>query len=106
MIMTINSKNPQPRLIGKVIEVLEQGGVIVYPTDTVYGVGCDLFNQEAIRKVHRLKKELLPSVFIGTQILQKNLFFPGIEGHDRTGNKMAVYRGIHPWNAQYSPVNV
>jgi tRNA threonylcarbamoyl adenosine modification protein (Sua5/YciO/YrdC/YwlC family) len=56
MILAINPKNPQLRLIRKVIEVLEQGGAIGYPTDTVYGVGCDLFNQEAIRKIHRLKK--------------------------------------------------
>ena len=56
MITTINSKNPQSRLIRKVVEVLEQGGVIGYPTDTIYGVGCDLFNQEAIRKIYRLKK--------------------------------------------------
>jgi tRNA threonylcarbamoyl adenosine modification protein (Sua5/YciO/YrdC/YwlC family) len=56
MILAVNPKNPQLRLIRKVVEVLEQGGVIGYPTDTVYGVGCDLFNQEAIRKVYRLKK--------------------------------------------------
>jgi tRNA threonylcarbamoyl adenosine modification protein (Sua5/YciO/YrdC/YwlC family) len=56
MIITINPKNPQRRLIRKVVEVLEKGGVIGYPTDTIYGVGCDLFNPEAIRKVHRLKK--------------------------------------------------
>jgi tRNA threonylcarbamoyl adenosine modification protein (Sua5/YciO/YrdC/YwlC family) len=56
MIITINPKNPQPRLIRKVVEILEMGGVIGYPTDTIYGVGCDLFNPEAIRKIHRLKK--------------------------------------------------
>jgi tRNA threonylcarbamoyl adenosine modification protein (Sua5/YciO/YrdC/YwlC family) len=56
MIITINPKNPQPRLIRKVVEVLEEGGVIGYPTDTIYGVGCDLFKPEAIRKIHRLKK--------------------------------------------------
>ncbi len=56
MIITINPKNPQRRLIRRVVEVLEGGGVIGYPTDTIYGVGCDLFNQEAIRKIHRLKK--------------------------------------------------
>jgi tRNA threonylcarbamoyl adenosine modification protein (Sua5/YciO/YrdC/YwlC family) len=38
------------------VEVLKEGGVIGYPTDTIYGVGCDLFNPEAIRKIHRLKK--------------------------------------------------
>jgi tRNA threonylcarbamoyl adenosine modification protein (Sua5/YciO/YrdC/YwlC family) len=56
MIININPKNPQRRLIRKVVEILEKGGVIGYPTDTIYGVGCDLFNPEAIRKVHRLKK--------------------------------------------------
>jgi tRNA threonylcarbamoyl adenosine modification protein (Sua5/YciO/YrdC/YwlC family) len=56
MIISINTKNPQPRLIHKVVEVLGKGGVIGYPTDTIYGVGCDLFNPEAIRKIHRLKK--------------------------------------------------
>jgi len=56
MIFTINPKNPQVRLIRKVVDVLEQGGVIGYPTDTIYGVGCDLFNPEAIQKIHRLKK--------------------------------------------------
>lgn len=56
MILAINPKNPQLRLVRRVVEILKQGGVIGYPTDTIYGVGCDLFNQEAIRKVHRLKK--------------------------------------------------
>jgi len=56
MILTINPKNPQVRLIRKVAEVLKEGGVIGYPTDTIYGVGCDLFHPEAIRKIHRLKK--------------------------------------------------
>jgi tRNA threonylcarbamoyl adenosine modification protein (Sua5/YciO/YrdC/YwlC family) len=56
MIITINLKDPQVRLIRKIVEVLEKGGVIGYPTDTIYGVGCDLFNPEAIRKIHRLKK--------------------------------------------------
>jgi tRNA threonylcarbamoyl adenosine modification protein (Sua5/YciO/YrdC/YwlC family) len=56
MIITINPKNPQSRLIRRVVEVLEGGGVIGYPTDTIYGLGCDLFHPEAIRKIHRLKK--------------------------------------------------
>jgi tRNA threonylcarbamoyl adenosine modification protein (Sua5/YciO/YrdC/YwlC family) len=56
MVLAINPKNPQIRLIRKVVEVLEGGGAIGYPTDTVYGVGCDLFNPEAIRRIHRLKK--------------------------------------------------
>ena len=56
MIITINAKNPQSRLIRRVVEVLKEGGVVGYPTDTIYGIGCDLFNPEAIRRIHRLKK--------------------------------------------------
>lgn len=56
MIITINPKNPQLRLIRRVIEVIQKGGLIGYPTDTIYGVGCDLFNPEAIGKIRRLKK--------------------------------------------------
>ncbi len=56
MIISINPKNPQPRLIRKVIEVLEKGGLIGYPTDTIYGIGCDLFQPEAIRRIYQLKK--------------------------------------------------
>jgi len=56
MILTINPKNPQIRLIRKVVEILKEGGVIGYPTDTIYGVGCDLFTPDAVRKIHRLKK--------------------------------------------------
>ncbi len=56
MIIKINQKNPQPRLIRKVAEVLKEGGVIAYPTDTIYGLGCDLYQKDAIERVHRLRK--------------------------------------------------
>ena len=52
----INPYNPQPRLISMVIDVLKRGGVICYPTDTMYGVGCDIFNQKAVKRVYQLKK--------------------------------------------------
>ena len=56
MIISINRQNPQLRLIRRVVEVLRKGGVIGYPTDTIYGIGCDLFNKEAIERIYRLKK--------------------------------------------------
>jgi tRNA threonylcarbamoyl adenosine modification protein (Sua5/YciO/YrdC/YwlC family) len=56
MIIKINPKNPQQRLIRMVAETLKEGGVIAYPTDTIYGLGCDLYKKEAIERVHRLKK--------------------------------------------------
>jgi tRNA threonylcarbamoyl adenosine modification protein (Sua5/YciO/YrdC/YwlC family) len=51
----INSDNPQQRLIDKVAEVLRKEGVIAYPTDTVYGIGCDIFCKKAIDKIFAIK---------------------------------------------------
>jgi len=56
MLLEINPDNPQPRLIQQAAEALRRGAVICYPTDTVYGIGCDIFNQKAIRRVHQIKK--------------------------------------------------
>ena len=56
MIITINPHNPQPRLIKKVAEVLQEGGVIAYPTDTIYGLGCDLYRKDGQQKIRHLKK--------------------------------------------------
>jgi tRNA threonylcarbamoyl adenosine modification protein (Sua5/YciO/YrdC/YwlC family) len=57
MIIEINPQNPQPRLIKRAVEVLESGGVVAYPTDTVYGLGCDIYNKRAIRRVHQIKRQ-------------------------------------------------
>lgn len=54
-LIKIHPENPELRKIEKVVEVLRKGGVVVYPTDTVYGLGCDIFNQEAIERVCRIK---------------------------------------------------
>ncbi|RWX50312.1 translation factor SUA5 [Candidatus Electrothrix marina] len=51
----INSDNPQPRLIGTVLDTLRKGGVVCYPTDTMYGIGCDIFNQKAVKRIHQIK---------------------------------------------------
>jgi len=56
MLLEINPYNPQARLIAQVIEVLRKGGVICYPTDTMYGIGCDIFNQKAVKRVYQIKK--------------------------------------------------
>jgi tRNA threonylcarbamoyl adenosine modification protein (Sua5/YciO/YrdC/YwlC family) len=56
MILQINSVNPQPRHISKVIEILKKDGVIVYPTDTVYGLGCDIASKKALERVRRIKR--------------------------------------------------
>jgi tRNA threonylcarbamoyl adenosine modification protein (Sua5/YciO/YrdC/YwlC family) len=56
MLLSINSENPQMRLIRKAVEILKQGGIIIYPTDTVYGMGCDLFNKRAIERIYEIKQ--------------------------------------------------
>ena len=55
-ILEINPVNPQPRLIAQVVEILQHGGVVCYPTDTMYGIGCDIFNQKAVRRVYQIKR--------------------------------------------------
>ncbi len=53
----INSDNPQERLIIKVVDKLRNGGIIAYPTDTVYGIGCDIFKKKSIDKIRILKRK-------------------------------------------------
>jgi tRNA threonylcarbamoyl adenosine modification protein (Sua5/YciO/YrdC/YwlC family) len=55
MILQIHPQNPQERLIKQVVECLKSGGVIVYPTDTIYGLGCDIFQPKAIEKICQIK---------------------------------------------------
>ncbi|MCD6527644.1 MAG: threonylcarbamoyl-AMP synthase [Desulfuromonas sp.] len=56
MMISINDQNPQPRYIQQVVDCLRKGGVIAYPTDTIYGFGCDIFNKKAIKKIYQLKQ--------------------------------------------------
>ncbi len=55
-IVAINPITPQARLIDQVVEVMRFGGVICYPTDTMYGIGCDIFNQKAVKRVYQIKR--------------------------------------------------
>lgn len=55
-IVQINPQNPQQRLIEQVVALLKQGGVVAYPTDTMYGIGCDIYNQKAIKRIYQIKK--------------------------------------------------
>jgi len=56
MILKINQYNPQHRLIMKIVDVLKSGGIVVYPTDTYYGIGCDIMNKKAIEKIYQIKQ--------------------------------------------------
>ncbi len=54
---------PQQRYINKAAEVLKEGGVIIYPTDTVYGIGCDIFNKDALQRIYDIKNEAGTKLF-------------------------------------------
>jgi tRNA threonylcarbamoyl adenosine modification protein (Sua5/YciO/YrdC/YwlC family) len=66
MLLRIHTDNPEPRKIKKVVECLNDGGVIIYPTDTVYAFGCDVFNKKAMERLCHIK---------GIDIKKHNLSF-------------------------------
>jgi tRNA threonylcarbamoyl adenosine modification protein (Sua5/YciO/YrdC/YwlC family) len=55
MLLKIHPETPSQRQIEKVVECLQDGGIIIYPTDTVYGLGCDIFKSKAIERIARMK---------------------------------------------------
>ena len=56
MILHVHPEDPQPRLIKQIVESLQKGGIIIYPTDTVYGLGCDILQQKAVERICRIKQ--------------------------------------------------
>ena len=54
-LIKIYEENPNPKEIAKVVDVLKKGGLIIYPTDTVYGLGCDITNNSALEKIAKIK---------------------------------------------------
>ena len=54
-LLKIYPENPNPKAVRKVVEVLKKGGLIIYPTDTVYGLGCDITNVKALERVAKIK---------------------------------------------------
>ncbi len=55
MLLAIHPKNPQERLLKQVTDSLKNGSIIIYPTDTIYGFGCDIFHPKAIERICRIK---------------------------------------------------
>ncbi|MFL5787331.1 MAG: L-threonylcarbamoyladenylate synthase [Flavisolibacter sp.] len=55
MLIHVHPLDPQERLIRQVVSILKEGGIIIYPTDTIYGLGCDIFQQKAIERICRIK---------------------------------------------------
>jgi tRNA threonylcarbamoyl adenosine modification protein (Sua5/YciO/YrdC/YwlC family) len=58
MLLHIHPDNPQPRHINQAVQTLQGGGVIIYPTDTIYGLGCDIYKKDAIERICRIKNIL------------------------------------------------
>ena len=58
----IYPENPNPKAIQKVVNVLKKGGLVIYPTDTVYGLGCDITNIKALERIARIKGVKLEKV--------------------------------------------
>ncbi|HXX63311.1 MAG TPA: L-threonylcarbamoyladenylate synthase [Bacteroidota bacterium] len=57
MHLSIHLENPEPRSISRAVDVLRAGGIVIYPTDTVYGMGCSIDNKNAIEKIHLIKHQ-------------------------------------------------
>ena len=70
MLIRVYENNPQMRSIHKAVEILQSGGLVVYPTDTIYGLGCDLHNKKALTKLFRIKEmdEKSPLSFISPDL--------------------------------------
>jgi tRNA threonylcarbamoyl adenosine modification protein (Sua5/YciO/YrdC/YwlC family) len=57
VILSVHPENPEPRTVRKAAELLSAGGIVIYPTDTVYGLGCSVENKEAIERIHLIKRQ-------------------------------------------------
>src|SRR5262245_44349719 len=72
-LLKIHPQNPEARKISKVVESLKSGGIIIYPTDTVYGIGCDLLNRRSIERLCHIldiKPQKLDLSFICSSLSQ------------------------------------
>ena len=56
MLLELNPYNPQLRIVNQVVDILQNDGVIIYPTDTVYGIGCNIFSKKAMKRLCLIKK--------------------------------------------------
>src|SRR5258708_28427019 len=76
-LLPIHPQNPELRKINRVIELLQKGGIIVYPTDTIYGIGCDLTNRRAVERlcqIMNVKPQKLNLTFICHNLSQISEF--------------------------------
>lgn len=84
MLLKIYPENPNPKAIQQVVECLNDGGIIIYPTDTIYGVGCDIFKQKSIERVISLQgmnKKKTALSFICYDLSQLSDFSKPLDNH-------------------------
>ena len=84
MLLKIYPENPNPKAIQQVVECLNDGGVIIYPTDTIYGIGCDIFKQKSIERIIQiqgLNKKKSSLTFICHDLSQLSDFTKPLENH-------------------------
>ncbi len=82
ILLKIHPQNPEPRKVKQAVEILQKGGVIIYPTDTVYGIGCDLLNRRAVErlcKIQDIKPQKLDLSFICSDLSHISEFVLRIE---------------------------
>ena len=58
MLLKIYPENPNPKAVNTVVECLQDGGIVIYPTDTIYGIGCDIFKQKSIERITDILGEI------------------------------------------------
>lgn len=81
-LLKIHPQNPEGRKISRAVEVLKNGGIIVYPTDTIYGIGCDLMNKKAVErlcKILDIKPQKLDLSFICNDLSHISEFVKNLE---------------------------
>ncbi|MDR2979613.1 MAG: threonylcarbamoyl-AMP synthase [Bacteroidales bacterium] len=84
MLLKIYPENPNPKAIQQVVECLNDGGVIIYPTDTIYGIGCDIFKQKSIERVITLQgmnKKKSALTFVCHDLSQLSDFTKPLDNH-------------------------
>jgi len=92
MLVKLYNDNPNQKVISQVVELLERGGVIIYPTDTVYGIGCDIYKPKAVERVARikgLKPEKAQFSFICSDLSHLSDFAKSVD--NRTFKMMKAY---------------
>lgn len=76
LLLKVNSNNPESDIIDKVVTILEKGGIVIYPTETAYGIGCDALNEKSVAKIYAIKnrpKDLPLPVIVSSKTMIESI---------------------------------